>query len=131
MADAGRVLFGGRSVLYVVAFTAICVGGIVFIQYKHYVTFLKWLTLSLFAYVAAMFAAKVNWSEALSGVLLPRVAWSNEYFTTLVAILGTTISPYLFFWQASQEAEDVHVDRQKGIAESTPPGTRRVRPYPN
>jgi Mn2+/Fe2+ NRAMP family transporter len=113
MADAARVLFGGRSLLYVLAFTAICVGGIVFIQYKLYVTFLKWLTLSLFAYVAAMFAAKVNWSDALSGVLLPRITWSNEYFTTLVAILGTTISPYLFFWQASQEAEDVHVDRRR------------------
>jgi Mn2+/Fe2+ NRAMP family transporter len=113
MADAARVLFGGQSLLYVLAFTAICVGGIVFIQYKLYVTFLKWLTLSLFAYVAAMFAAKVNWSDALSGVLLPRITWSNEYFTTLVAILGTTISPYLFFWQASQEAEDVHVDRRR------------------
>jgi Mn2+/Fe2+ NRAMP family transporter len=44
-----------------------------------------------------MFAAKVNWSDALSGVLLPRITWSNQYFTTLVAILGTTISPYLFF----------------------------------
>ena len=55
---------------------------------------------------------KLNWSDALSGVLLPRITWSNEYFTTLVAILGTTISPYLFFWQASQEAEDVHVDRR-------------------
>jgi len=113
MADAARVLFGGRSLLYVLAFTAICVGGIVFIQYKLYVTFLKWLTLSLFAYVAAMFAAKVNWSDALSGVLLPRITWSNEYFTTLVVILGTTISPYLFFWQASQDAEDVHVDRRR------------------
>jgi Mn2+/Fe2+ NRAMP family transporter len=69
--------------------------------------------LSLFAYVAAMFAAKVNWGAALSGVLLPRITWSNEYFTALVAILGTTISPYLFFWQASQEAEDVHVDRRR------------------
>jgi Mn2+/Fe2+ NRAMP family transporter len=107
MADAARVLFGGRSFLYVLAFATICVGGIVFLQYKLYVTFLKWLTLSLFAYVAAMFAAKVNWSDALSGVLLPRITWSNEYFTTLVAILGTTISPYLFFWQASQEAERV------------------------
>jgi Natural resistance-associated macrophage protein len=55
-----------------------------------------------------------DWSDALSGVLLPRITWSNEYFTTLVAILGTTISPYLFFWQASQEeAEDVHVDRRR------------------
>ncbi len=115
-----RVLFGGRSLFYVLAFTAICVGGIVFIQYKLYETFLKWLTLSLFAYVAAMFAAKVNWSDALSGVLLPRITWSNKYFTTLVAILGTTISPYLFFWQASQEAEDVHVGRRRKILLKAP-----------
>jgi Mn2+/Fe2+ NRAMP family transporter len=111
MADAAQVLFGGISCLYAIAFAAICVGGIVFINYRRYVTALKWLTLSLFAYVGAMFAAHVNWHAALAGALVPRLTWSIEYFTALVAILGTTISPYLFFWQASQEAEDVHVDR--------------------
>jgi Mn2+/Fe2+ NRAMP family transporter len=74
---------------------------------------LKWLTLSLFAYVAALFAAHVHWAEALSGLFLPRITWSADFFTTLVAILGTTISPYLFFWQASQEAEDVEASRQR------------------
>src|SRR3954471_17808234 len=68
---------------------------------------LKWLTLSLFAYVAALFAAHVDWGSALAGLLVPRIVWRADFFTTLVAILGTTISPYLFFWQASQEAEDV------------------------
>ena len=56
---------------------------------------------------------KVSWGEALAGVLIPRITWSADYFTTIVAILGTTISPYLFFWQASQEAEDQRVDARK------------------
>jgi NRAMP (natural resistance-associated macrophage protein)-like metal ion transporter len=113
MADAAELLIGGFSFLYVVAFAAICVISIVFMNYTSYVTVLKWLTLSLFAYVAATFAAHVNWSAAFTGTLVPSVSWSSNYFTTLVAILGTTISPYLFFWQASQEAEEVQVDRQR------------------
>ena len=56
---------------------------------------------------------KVSWGEALAGMLVPRITWSADYFTTIVAILGTTISPYLFFWQASQEAEDQRVDATK------------------
>jgi NRAMP (natural resistance-associated macrophage protein)-like metal ion transporter len=113
MADAGRLLVGGFAFLYVIAFTAICVICIVFVDYRRYATLLKWLTLTLFAYVAAALATDVNWNDALAGALVPHLDWSSDYFTTLVAILGTTISPYLFFWQASQEAEDVHVDRQR------------------
>ena len=74
---------------------------------------LKWLTLSLFAYVGALAFAHVSWSEALAGILVPKITWSSDYFTTIVAIFGTTISPYLFFWQASQEAEDQRVDDTK------------------
>ena len=107
MADATKLLIGGRGFLYVVGYGTACVVGIVFTNYDRYVTVLKWMTLSLFAYVAALFAAHVHWGEALSGLLVPRITWSADFFTTLVAILGTTISPYLFFWQASQEAEDV------------------------
>ena len=113
MADAGRLLLGGPTFLYVAGFATICVVGIVFIRYDRYVLVLKWLTLSLFAYVAALLASNVAWSEALVGALVPQIIWSSEFFTTLVAILGTTISPYLFFWQASQEAEDVRVDHRR------------------
>jgi Mn2+/Fe2+ NRAMP family transporter len=67
--------------------------------------------LSLFAYLAALLAAGVDWSAALLGTVLPHVTWSGAFFTTLVAILGTTISPYLFFWQAAQEAEDQRAHR--------------------
>ena len=106
MADALKLLIGGPSSLYVVAFAIICVGAIVFLDYTRYVKVLKWTTLSLFAYVIAMFAAKVPWADAAKGLLIPHIEWSGTFFTTLLAILGTTISPYLFFWQASQEVEE-------------------------
>jgi NRAMP (natural resistance-associated macrophage protein)-like metal ion transporter len=113
MADATTLLVGGPAFLYTVVFGTICVLGIVFTNYDRYVMVLKWMTLSLFAYVAALFAVNGNWAEALSGLFVPRITWSAEFFTTLVAILGTTISPYLFFWQASQEAEDVKANQQR------------------
>jgi Mn2+/Fe2+ NRAMP family transporter len=77
------------------------------------VSVLKWLTLSLFTYVGALAFAHISWGQALTGMLVPRLTWSADYFTTIVAIFGTTISPYLFFWQASQEAEDQRVDAKK------------------
>ena len=113
MADATRLLIGGPNILYVIVFALICIGGIVLVQYDRYALILKWMTLSLFSYVAVFFAVQVPWGEALSGLLVPRITWSTEFFTTLVAILGTTISPYLFFWQASQEVEEVHANRKR------------------
>jgi NRAMP (natural resistance-associated macrophage protein)-like metal ion transporter len=113
MADATKLLIGGHSIVYVVLFGLVSVGAQIFLDYKRYVAVLKWLTLSLFAYVAALAFAKVSWGDALAGILVPRLTWSFDYFTTIVAILGTTISPYLFFWQASQEAEDQRVDATK------------------
>ena len=110
MGAALQLLIGGPSTLYVVASGTVCALAIIFMNYARYVTLLKWLTLTLFAYVAALFAAHVPWGEALVGILVPRITWSAEFFTTLVAIFGTTISPYLFFWQASQEAEDQRVN---------------------
>src|SRR5262245_27611730 len=113
MADAARLLIGGHSIVYVLLFGITSVAAQIFLDYKRYVAVLKWLTLSLFAYVAALGFAKVSWGEALAGILVPRLSWNADYFTTIVAILGTTISPYLFFWQASQEAEDQRVDASK------------------
>jgi NRAMP (natural resistance-associated macrophage protein)-like metal ion transporter len=113
MADATRLLIGGPAMLYVVLFGVASVAAQIFMDYKRYVAVLKWLTLSLFAYVAALAFAKVSWNEALAGVLVPRITWSADYLTTIVAILGTTISPYLFFWQASQEADEQRVDVTK------------------
>lgn len=110
MAEALRLLVGGPSSLYVVGFGLASIGAIVFLDYRRYVTILKWSTLSLFAYVAAAFMAHVPWGEALKGIVVPRLEWNGSYFTTLVAILGTTISPYLFFWQSSQEVQEEKVD---------------------
>ncbi|MET0907506.1 MAG: divalent metal cation transporter [Tardiphaga sp.] len=113
MADATKLLIGGPAMLYVMGFGVLSIGAQIFFDYRRYVAVLKWLTLCLFAYVAALAVVKVDWPAALSGMLLPRITWRSDYLTTVVAILGTTISPYLFFWQASQEAEDERIDPDK------------------
>lgn len=79
-------------------------------QYTRYVAILKWLTLSLFAYFAALLVVHVPWSEFARGLFLPRFSKANDFWMMVVAILGTTISPYLFFWQAAQEVEDTKAD---------------------
>jgi NRAMP (natural resistance-associated macrophage protein)-like metal ion transporter len=113
MADATKLLIGGPGIAYVVVFGVLSIAAQVFFDYKRYVAVLKWLTLCLFAYVAALAVAKVHWGEALTGILVPHLTWSSSYLTIIVAIFGTTISPYLFFWQASQEAEDERIDPAK------------------
>jgi NRAMP (natural resistance-associated macrophage protein)-like metal ion transporter len=113
MADALKLLIGGPGILYVVLFGTASVVAQVFFDYKRYVAILKWLTLVLFAYVVALAVVKVPWGEALKGLLIPKIKWDGQFLTTLVAILGTTISPYLFIWQSSQEAEDQRIDDDK------------------
>src|SRR5947209_9711885 len=113
MADATKLLVGGPAIIYVLFFGITSVAAQIFFDYRRYVSVLKWLTLCLFAYVGALALAHVHWGEALAGVLIPKITWSSDFLTTIVAILGTTISPYLFFWQASQEAEDQRVDPTK------------------
>ena len=131
MGDAVKLLIGGPGTIYAVLFGVICVIATVFLDYSRYVMILKWLTLVLFAYVATLFATQVPWSEALFGLLIPQVIWSSAFATTLVAIFGTTISPYLFFWQASQEAEDQRVDHHakplKKAPEQAPKAFERIR----
>ena len=113
MADSLRLLIGGPRVLYVVAFGVVSVVAQIFLEYSRYVAILKWLTLTLFAYVITLAAVKVPWAEALRGLVLPSLQWDGTFLTTLVAILGTTISPYLFIWQSSQEAEEQRIDPDK------------------
>jgi len=113
MADALKLLIGGPGFVYVVVFGVVSVSAQIFFDYQHYSAVLKWLTLSLFAYVGALAFAHVAWGQALHGLVVPQIQWKPEFFTTLVAILGTTISPYLFFWQASQEAEEQRIDDHK------------------
>jgi Mn2+/Fe2+ NRAMP family transporter len=109
MGDSLTLLIGGSTRLYVVLFGGASIAAQILVHYARYVRLLKWLTLSLFSYVIALAVIHVPWGEALRGLVVPRVTWNSDYFVMLVAIAGTTISPYLFFWQAAQEAEDVRV----------------------
>jgi NRAMP (natural resistance-associated macrophage protein)-like metal ion transporter len=101
-----QMLVGGEVVAYTLGFGLVCVQLEIFLNYRRYAAVLKFTTLSLFAYVAVVFAVHLPWQQALRGVLVPHVEWTAAFATGFVAILGTTISPYLFFWQAAQEIEE-------------------------
>jgi NRAMP (natural resistance-associated macrophage protein)-like metal ion transporter len=113
MADSLKLLIGGLAIVYVVFFGTVSVLAQVLFEYRLYVSVLKWLTLSLFAYVLALATVHVPWGEAIQGLLVPRISFDSTFLMTLVAVLGTTISPYLFIWQSSQEAEEQRIDRNK------------------
>lgn len=107
MGDATALLVGGPKLLYVVLFGVVCALLQIYMQYARYVFFLRWLTLSLFAYFASLMVVHVPWKEVAWGLFIPTFSSDGAFWTTVVAILGTTISPYLFFWQASQEVEEI------------------------
>jgi Mn2+/Fe2+ NRAMP family transporter len=113
MGDAAVLLIGGSGLLYVVAFGILCGLLQIFMQYSRYVGVLKWLTLALFTYFGTVMVVKIPWGEAARGFLIPTLSPDPAFWTTVVAILGTTISPYLFFWQASQEAEDTKEEAER------------------
>jgi Mn2+/Fe2+ NRAMP family transporter len=112
MGAALRLLIGGPVGLYVVLFAAFCTVLEIFSSYRRYVKILKWLTLSLFAYVATAFVIDMPWGDVAYNTFVPHVSWNTDYLVLIVAILGTTISPYLFFWQASEEADNERIDPQ-------------------
>ncbi|MDP9607270.1 UNVERIFIED_ORG: NRAMP (natural resistance-associated macrophage protein)-like metal ion transporter [Variovorax paradoxus] len=107
MGDATALVFGGPASAYAIGFGLVSLALQVWLPYERHVRVLKWLTLSLLAYVGVAFAAHVDWPAALHGALVPHLRWDKAFITTVVAILGTTISPYLFFWQAAQEVEEI------------------------
>jgi Mn2+/Fe2+ NRAMP family transporter len=109
MGDALTLLIGGPPLIYVVLFGAFCATLQIFMGYGRYVSVLKWTTLALFAYFGTVMVVRIPWAEAARGFFIPTLSSSDAFWTTVVAILGTTISPYLFFWQASQEVEDIRV----------------------
>ncbi len=106
MGAALVLLIGGSSGLYTILFGILCIGLEVGLSYPRYASALKWTTLSLFTYVGVVMVADVPWPHALRSLVVPELQWNAAYATALVAILGTTISPYLFFWQAGQEIEE-------------------------
>lgn len=121
MADVTKLLIGGSAQLYAIGFAVVCASAEIWLAYKRYVKMLKWLTISLLAYVALLFVVHVPWGEALTGAFLPRLTLNHDELTTVLAVLGTTISPYLFFWQAAEEAED----------ELNEPNPRPLREHPS
>ena len=107
MGDALALLIGGPHIAYVIFFGLLCAALQIFMAYARYVAVLKWLCLALLAYFATAMVVHVPWAEVARGLLVPSFSSDAAFWTMVVAILGTTISPYLFFWQASQEAEDI------------------------
>lgn len=101
-----ELLIGGPHHLYAFFFALLCILLEVFVSYRRYVTVLKWLTVSLLAYVAVVLSVHVPWATALYGALVPQIVFDGDHAMALVAVLGTTISPYLFFWQAGEEVEE-------------------------
>jgi len=108
MAASLALLLPGPVLAYTAMFGAVCVALEVMVSYARYADILKWSTLSLFAYVGVVFVADVPLGEALRGTLVPGFTFDQSHAMALVAIFGTTISPYLFFWQAGQEVEEQH-----------------------
>jgi NRAMP (natural resistance-associated macrophage protein)-like metal ion transporter len=117
MAESAAMLTGVSSFVFVPIFGLSLVVITVYTSYKQFAGYLKWLTAVLFAYVIAAFLARPNWREVLIATVIPTVHWDSSYITTLVGILGTTISPYLFFWQASQEVEEEKAKGRRTLAE--------------
>jgi Mn2+/Fe2+ NRAMP family transporter len=110
MAAALKLLIGGPASLYVAGFAVGCTWLEVFSPYQRYVSILKWGSFVLLAYVAVALVVDVPWKLVLYSTFVPSFSLQKDYVVTVVAVLGTTITPYCFFWQSSQEAEDERVD---------------------
>jgi NRAMP (natural resistance-associated macrophage protein)-like metal ion transporter len=131
MAEAAKLLLGGPLHLYGILVAGICLFIPMYFSYPAYANFLRWLTLVLFAYVATAFAVKLHWGDIIKSTLMPWKDFQTGQVRILVAILGTTISPYLFFWQAAQEMEEVKAapreDALKGAPSQAPYQFERIR----
>lgn len=130
MGAAVGLLIGGPTHLYTLLLGVLCIVLETFMPYARYASVLKWATLALFAYVGVVFVAHVDWGLALRGTLVPQFVFDRDHAMALVAVLGTTISPYLFFWQAGQEVEELQRRHVKALC-ITPrragPELRRIR----
>src|SRR5580658_2065605 len=114
MGEALSLVIGGLNHEHALIFSATSVLLQVFVPYRRYAPVLKFMTLTLFAYVATALTVNIPWSAALLAAIWPRPTINTDYFLMVVAVLGTTISPYLFFWQASQEVEEMHNGKNNG-----------------
>jgi NRAMP (natural resistance-associated macrophage protein)-like metal ion transporter len=126
MADVTQLLTGVKAFYWTPVYTLVLVGLLFWTSYRTIARIFKWLTLALFAYIAAAFMAHPNWPAVLRATLIPTVEWSGAYWATLVGILGTTISPYLFFWQAAQEVEEEIAEGRSTLAEREGASKREI-----
>lgn len=126
MAEALRLLVGGSAHVYAVTFGLLCLVLQVFLPYRTYVGWLKWLTLALLSYVAVVFTVQLNWWQVAREIVQPRVSLDHDMLLMVVAVFGTTISPYLFFWQAAQEMEDT-TDKPPQTAADVRHHLRRIK----
>ena len=124
MGDALKLVVGGGEHGHAVVFGVLSLLLQVFIPYQRYVRVLKWLTLSLLAYVAVAFSVHIDWIPAIRQSLAPELSFNPEFVAVVVAVFGTTISPYLFFWQASQEVEELRAGNGSSLLTSTPEDAR-------
>jgi NRAMP (natural resistance-associated macrophage protein)-like metal ion transporter len=122
MAEALSLVIGGLNHEHALIFAATSTLLQVFLPYRRYAPVLKFLTLTLFAYVATAFTVEIPWSTALLAAVWPKANVSADYFMMVVAVLGTTISPYLFFWQASQEIEEMNQGKHRRPLRELPRG---------
>jgi NRAMP (natural resistance-associated macrophage protein)-like metal ion transporter len=116
MADAAEMLTGLPAGIWVPVFGGVVIVATVYTTYATFAAWLKWLTAVLFAYILSAILARPDWPAALRDTLVPRILWDARAVPTLVGILGTTISPYLFFWQASQEVEEERALGRRSVA---------------
>jgi Mn2+/Fe2+ NRAMP family transporter len=125
MGSSLHMLVGGSMLVYVVVFGVISVISATFVPFKQYAELLKWSALVLFVYVATALIVRVPLKPALMGTIIPSLTLSNSHLTALVAVFGTTISPYLFFWQASMEVQDQKAARCERPLKEAPSQTKR------
>ena len=120
MGEAVGLLVGGPVLVYTLVFAALCATLQIIVPYARYVGALKWLALSLLGYFATLGMIKVPWGSVAHGLLVPTFTLDAKFWSTLVAVLGTTISPYMFFWQASQEVEEIAAVPEREALIGTP-----------
>lgn len=125
MGEALHLVAGFGTVhMYSLGFGLLCLSLQIFLPYSTYVRYLKWLTLGLLAYVATVFAVKMPWGEVAARTVWPHFSFTKDSVALVVALFGTTISPYLFFWQASQEVEDIRADNAARALRTRPKDAR-------
>jgi Mn2+/Fe2+ NRAMP family transporter len=130
MAEVSEMVTGVSALVWTPLYAAFIVSLLFWSSYRQIARIFKWLTLVLFAYVLAALLARPDWGAVLRATLVPHVEWTNRYLAVFVGILGTTISPYLFFWQAAQEVEEDRAAGRRTVRQrrgATDEELRRVR----